>query len=310
MRAKLSLRRSWARTARVVGYPISSSAVPRPPLAARRRCMRLTHVLLASDLNPGYLEFWPLAKRAWQEIAEIEPLLVVIGEEQSVPLSLRDDEQVRVFDPVPGVHPVFQAQCIRLLYPALLETPGAVLTSDIDMFPMNRRYFHEPVAKVDEACFVAYRDTMLRRREIPISYNAARPATWGEVFDIGTVRDIRERLVEWAGNTDYEGVRGGVGWNTDQRILYETVMAWGAVTKRLWMLDDDFCGFRRLDRVHLVDENGLEPHRRRAIRSMRYSDYTAPVPYDGDYRALTDLILRLGLEAAARTQRRRTPRVS
>ena len=309
MRAKLGLRKVWARTARRIGYPISSPALPRPPLHNGRRRMRLTHVLLASNLNPDYLEFWPVAKRAWREIAELEPVLVVIGDAESLPPSIRADAQVQVFEPVGGVHSSFQAQCIRLLYPALLETPGAVVISDIDMLPMSWGYLHASVAKLDESYFIAYRDLALGKHEIPISFNAARPGTWGEIFRVQSLDDVGRRLVEWWAEVEYDGARGGAGWNTDQRILYETVMKWGAATRRLWILDDDFCGYRRLDRRDVTQGNGVAPGRRSEIRSGRYSDYHCLAPYRG-YEAVTDLVLELGIEAAVRTRGRRAPRVS
>jgi len=83
---------------------------------------------------------------------------------------------------VAGVHTAFQAQCIRLLYPALLETEGAVVISDADMVPVSRRYFRRAVERIPEDHFVAFRDVTLASGEIPICYNAALPQTWRGVF--------------------------------------------------------------------------------------------------------------------------------
>src|SRR5690348_9948466 len=59
--------------------PTSSSPVPRPAPRGRRRALEPTHVLVASDLNPRYVDYWPLARRAWREVAGLEPILVLVA---------------------------------------------------------------------------------------------------------------------------------------------------------------------------------------------------------------------------------------
>ena len=118
--------------------------------------MRLTHVLLSCDANPAYLGFWPLVRRAWQEIVGIQPILVLIADQSEVPDSALTGDVVR-FEPLPEVHRTFQAQCIRLLYPALMEADGAVLISDVDLLPVRSDYFHAPIRGLDERSFVVYK---------------------------------------------------------------------------------------------------------------------------------------------------------
>src|SRR5206468_3312792 len=89
------------------------------------------------------LGLWPAARRAWRELARLEPVLVVVGAPGDVPAELLDDPAVRIFEPVPSLHAAFQAQCIRLLYPALLEAEGVVI-SDIDMVPLADRPARSP----------------------------------------------------------------------------------------------------------------------------------------------------------------------
>ena len=137
-------------------------------------------MLLACDLNPDYLDFWPSTRRAWKEIVGLDAVLVLVAPRDQIPAELRDDPAVVAFEPIAGLHTAFQAQCIRLLYPALLEPDGAVIISDMDLYPLRGSYFHHPVERLDERFFVSYRDDRLNRREIPIAFNAALPSTWGE----------------------------------------------------------------------------------------------------------------------------------
>ena len=85
----------------------------------------MTHALLAVDLNPQYAGLWPVAKRAWAEIAQVDPVLVLVATRDEVPAELATDPSVRVFEPEPEINTALQAQCIRLLYPALLDARRA-----------------------------------------------------------------------------------------------------------------------------------------------------------------------------------------
>lgn len=256
--------------------------------------LRLSHVLVSSDLNQRYLDVWPLARRAWREIAGLEPILVLVAPESDVPSELRSDPDVRVFPPVNGVHTAFQAQCIRLLYPATLDGTGGVIVADIDMVPLNPGYFHRPADHVCETDFVAYRDLMLPGGEIPICYNAADPATWQELFGVATTGEAARRLTEWARDVTYDGIPGGRGWATDQKTLYEALLSFGARSRRVWILDDRYAGFKRLG--HDWVDGGLTAVEERAIARGGYSDFHCMLPY-AEFRELNERVVALATEA-------------
>jgi hypothetical protein len=297
-RGKVALRGIWISLARALGYPISSPRFPRPALVRGRRRLRLARVLLACDLNGDYLDFWPSTRRAWNEIVGIDATLVLVASAEEIPSALRDDPDVVSFEPIAGVHTAFQAQCIRLLYPAMLETEGAVIIADIDLYPLRAGYFHEPVEPLDERFFVVYRDERVDRGELDIMFNAALPSTWGDVFGVRTVDDVRGELSRWADGLIYDGRRGWEGWYTDQQTLYRKLISWPSRGERLWALDDQYCRYRRLNRDKLVDEAGLEPWRIEGIRRGEYSDFNCFVPYRA-HREINDRVLALAL--AART---------
>jgi hypothetical protein len=273
--------------------------VPQPQLAATGRELRLSHALVASDLSPRYLGFWPLVSRAWREIAGLEPLLVLVAAPDDVPDELRDDGRVHVFTPLDGVHTAFQAQCIRLLYPALLATEGAVLTSDMDMAPLNAEYFHGPTRFVDRDHFLAYRDVLLESAQVPICYNAALPSTWAAVFGISTIDDVRARLAEWSSGLRYTGTHGADGWASDQLLLYRTLIEHARRTSAVWILDDRLTGFRRLERGEIAWRDRLSRAEIRRIRRGAYSDYHCALPYD-EHRDLNDLVVELASSSGRR----------
>lgn len=282
---------------RLIGRVVlrASDVVPRPSRVGRgSRRLDLGLALTASDLSPGYLDSWPLARKAWHELIGIDALLVLVARPGDVPEHLATDPSVHVFEPIAGLHTAFQAQCVRLLYPALLDVEGGVITSDVDMVPLSADYFHGPAAHVRAEDFVAYRDVLVAIRQIPICYNGALPRTWAELFDIESLDDIRARLNDWGGRVSYDGVRGGRGWDTDQERLYDRLLGWALQTRRAWILDDRATGFRRLERAELQKHARLETAQARRITRGGYTDYHALPPTDA-YAALNEQIVALAL---------------
>jgi hypothetical protein len=241
--------------------------------------MRLTHMLTASDLNQRYLGCWPTARRAWLEIAGLTPVLVLVAHSNDVPDDLVDDPGVLVFDPLDGLHTALQAQCIRLLYPALIETDGAVIVSDVDMVPLNRSYFHDSPARVPREHFLAYRDALLWWDEIPICYNAALPSTWAKVFGVAGLDDVRARLREWGDGLHYDGARGGHGWDTDQIVLHRALVERGKLHRDVWILADRYSGYHRLN-TSALGPGGPGHLVRKGIQRGDYSDFHLFHPFD------------------------------
>jgi hypothetical protein len=287
---------------RVRRDPLTADVVPRP-IGVRRGApaLEVTHMLTASDLNRRYLDCWPLARRAWREIAGIEPVLVLVAHADEVPADLRDDPDVRVFEPLEGLHTAFQAQCVRLLYPALLDVEGGVITSDVDMVPLNRGYFHSSPARIPRDHFLAYRNALLWWDQIPICYNAALPTTWSELFGIASLDEMRARLREWGDDLNYDGVRGGHGWDTDQIVLYRTAVDRGRRGRDVWILDDRYSGYHRLN-TSALGPGGPERLVRRGIQRGEYSDYHLFHPYD-ENREINEKIVAWAIEAATPARR-------
>src|SRR5581483_440864 len=288
----------WLPVARAVDYPVSSPKVPRPRLVPGRDLMRLSHVVLACDLNPDYLDYWPSARRAWLEIVGIEPILLLIAEEDRVPDDLRADPYVVSFTPIPNVHTALQAQCIRLLYPALVDTEDAVLIADVDLYPLRRSYFVDTIAKLDARFFVSYRDVRMEGGQVAIAYNAATPRTWSDIFGARDMNAVGSQLAAWTSDLEYDGRRAWPGWYTDQQLLHRTLTHWTEAPRRWWVMDDAYTRHRQLDRLELEKEHGLSPERRDAIRRSKYSDYICLFPYH-EHSDTNDLVLRLALDAAA-----------
>lgn len=234
--------------------------------------MKIGTALVSSDLNPRYLDFFPLVHEVWNKLIGIRCVLALVAHEVPDDLSdWRDD--IILFPPIPDVNDSLQSQCIRLLAPQLFAGPEAVLISDIDMLPMCKNYFVDNVASASDDAFVVYRSDAIedRFKEIAMCYNAASPETWGRITQhvVRGVSDAQDIVKHWASTVSYSGTHGGQGWTTDQLLLYKFVGNPGDV--EVMKLTDKATGFRRLDRSQMRwRANSAQIA---AARRHEYSDY-------------------------------------
>jgi hypothetical protein len=44
------------------------------------QCLKIDRVILSTDNNPDYIQFWPIVSRVWQEYIGIKPTLALIAD--------------------------------------------------------------------------------------------------------------------------------------------------------------------------------------------------------------------------------------
>ena len=186
--------------------------------------MKLSCVLVACNENTHYLDFWPAVKQAWWDIVNIPCLMVYVGHE--LPVHLQGEPAVIHFKPIEGWPTATQAQVIRLLYPALLKSDGAVLLSDMDMIPLQSEWFHKGFEPFAENQFVSLRGIDEAEKQVYMCYVGAKPETWSQLFGIQSVEDVRARMTQWSKEFQADGEHGGQGWCSDQQILYAHIKHW------------------------------------------------------------------------------------
>lgn len=246
--------------------------------------MQLTTCLTACDLAGDYLKCFPLFNKAWKRVVAIEPKLLLVAD--TIPEELRSFEaDIILFPPVAGLHPTFQAQCARLLYPATLTSvKGAVIISDVDMIPMSASYYTATIRQCPDDCFVVYRSDALppEDRQYPLCYNAACPSIWSELFGgIRDLGDVKSALIEWGRRWSYyDGKPGGAAWFADQMILLEYVTRYLNSGKRVFLKTDLETGFARLDRTLRAKFFKRLPRQIRSrISSGQFTDYHMLRPF-------------------------------
>lgn len=234
--------------------------------------MRITDVVTATTINPLYSDFIPAFIQCWKSlIPEIRIWIVIVADR--IPKNLEPYSPHLVLFPAPqGVHEVFVSQMIRLLFPGTLKSDGAVLITDMDMLPLNSKYYHAGVAGISSDQFVIYRDD-IDNGEIPMCYCAATAPVWKNLFGCGDLGEIPDKLRSLI-PSGYDGASGGSGWYSDQKYLYQVVMN-SSVPRKIWT--DPELGFARLDRAYMGD---LNDHHLTQVRNRQYCDYHAKRPFD------------------------------
>lgn len=227
---------------------------------------RLSYCVVGCDDNPKYTQFWPIVKRMWKEVCDVTAILIFVSNKNASEV-FTDITNIIHFRPVPSMSTAFQSQCIRLLYPALIDTDDGVIISDMDLIPLSKEYYHNHGATKDE--FVVYRDVLLNINQIAMCFNMASPQTWSQLFNISSVDDVRSRLKEWFKES-------GGDWFSDQKVLHSTVMNSDVNTR---FLKDVETGFLRLDREDL-----------QASVDLKYTDFHMPRLFENHKEIINHLI--------------------
>lgn len=233
--------------------------------------LTLTRVILATDANENYIQFWPVVAKAWQEIVGIRPTLALIASNDiNVDESLGD---VIRFAPIKNVPTALYAQCIRLLLPAIFPDDVCII-SDMDMIPLQKNYFTDPIKDIPHDHIAVYRSkTLLRYKQYPMCYVAAKGCLFADIFNINDKNQIPEIIQQWSKTFSS-------AWDTDQKLLYEHITRWNKFATHCTLLD---VPVKRIDRAHWGYNQQL-------LNANMYTDCHCPRPYN-KYKISIDTIL-------------------
>ena len=250
-------------------------------LFSRGNAAEITRVILASDTNPDYIQFWPVVASAWKKIIGIEPTLILVAEDD-FPIDDSYGDVIR-FKPIPNISTSLQAQVIRLLGGAYYPDEISIM-SDIDMLPLSKRYFKESAKHAPDDHFIVFRNGHDNGLRFPMCYNAAKGSVAMEVFDIKSVDDIREKIITWA--------KEHRGWSTDEIVLTRLVKKWMKETGRVTYLNHYVSS--RVDRIHYMEHKtwGYIPH---LLRRGKYIDAHMLRPWNDYYEENMQIVHDLGL---------------
>ncbi len=234
--------------------------------------LELKRVILATNNDPLYIEFWPVVAPLWESMG-LRPTLALIADEKC-PIDTSIGDVIR-FTPLPGIKESLQAQVIRLFLPILFPNEGCLI-ADIDMIPISRSYFYEGASHCPDDGFLVYRNKASgyeRGGRYPMCYLAAKGNVFGSIFGITRHEQIAELIRSWN--------QARLGWNTDEIMVYEYAKKWAEKGGHIVCLNHGVTD--RLDRSHgNINFNTLD--------ISRYIDCHCPRPYSRHRKSINQVI--------------------
>lgn len=172
--------------------------------------MKIDLAIMSSTPNPFYLDFWPVVAAMWRDVMGIKPVLLYTPDD-GAPVSEEWGEVIRL-PKVPGVPPYLHALWSRYWIPQ--RWPGKVsIISDIDMLPLNRKYFVDELADILDTAHVHLTPTNNR---LPSCYHVAKGWKYKEVLELD--EDFSRSLYRIMDHMTVEGLapRPLVFWGSDE----------------------------------------------------------------------------------------------
>ena len=206
--------------------------------------MKIDLILTACNEKEKYLTLVPYYFQFWEKLG-IPSTLILISDH--IPeFLIKYKPQIILFS-VPEIDSAYVSQVVRILYPALFNDKNILIT-DVDIFPISKKYFTSSIEEYEQDSFVTFTDRYVKSaNEFAICYNIANSKTWSEIFSVKTIKDVKKKLIEWY-DPEYNGIKNCPGWHIDQKKLYQYVSKWGAISKNsLIVLRDKDLGFIRLN---------------------------------------------------------------
>ena len=188
--------------------------------------MKLKYIVTGVNENLLYLKCVPLFIDAWKSLNKNLEVKVVLFANTLPEFLLPYKESIVVIPPITGVSTAFCSQVVRLLYPCILPNDGVVLISDVDLLPLNLKYFENALEVHQQDKFVTFRADHMKkhgRPEVVMCYNGAHSSVWAAIFGVKSIDEIIKKLSFIYSKIEYEDKHNGKGWRTDQRFLYESL---------------------------------------------------------------------------------------
>jgi hypothetical protein len=229
--------------------------------------MKIKHVVSAIDNNPKYTRFVPIFVKCWKHFyPDINITILYISNSKVSDEFAAYCDYIKQINVPPHMQSAYVAQVIRLLWPALVNESEAVVITDIDNIPGNKYYFN-----IDfQETFTSMRPNhVVADRQISMMFCVASSKVWADIFNIYSESDIYSFLYTNY-NEIYDGHHGGLGWYSDQEIVYKYVIAWEKRTgKKVKFLNDSETKFNRLNNnIFQYNKSILIPN----IKTEAFSD--------------------------------------
>lgn len=195
--------------------------------------MKIDYVVIASDDNPLYKDFYPIVAKKWFELG-FKTYYINITDEESI--IEHKWGIIHKMKPLSFVSTGFQSQVVRLYASKLVN--AVLMMSDIDMLPINKEYYLSHVDELtDDNVLIYSGQPYVDVPYYPMCYVVSNSNNFIKYLDIGNM-DF-EQYCRYLLNNYKQA------WNTDENFMYDKFQKH---TDKLIIKKRDFK--RRIDRSY------------------------------------------------------------
>ncbi len=244
--------------------------------------MSIDHIIISSDNNPTYKDFYELIAQRWYDLGFKTYYINISDKDEIVENEFGTVHTMKALD---FVSTAFQSQVVRIFASNILS--GNLLISDIDMFPISKDYYNQYNSELTDDNIIVYTGIAKQfNNEGVITYhgppNLSTPY-YPMCYMLGNVNAFQDRL-DIRGMTFEEYCRMLVdnyteSWNTDEhfcwdrfkkypdKILLKTRITNTRIDRGTWVYDVDL-----LKNGYYVDSHLLRPYQEHKQEIQRFID--------------------------------------
>lgn len=112
---------------------------------------KIDYVIISSDDNPTYSDFYDIVSRRWNEIGIKTYYLHITNKDEIIENEYGIIHRIKFLENFPKN---FQSQIIRLFACKFIK--GTILISDIDMLPLSEKYFKSYLSELEPDNIILY----------------------------------------------------------------------------------------------------------------------------------------------------------
>lgn len=184
--------------------------------------MKIDKVILSSDSNPMYLNFWPIVSKIWKIKFNIDPVLLYIDEDHSISINEEYGKVIKI-KPINNIPVYLQNLWIRFWYPSQ-ELNKIWIISDIDMLPISKKYFINNCENISNDAYIHLNPCLdINGGSLPACYHVAKGYSFKEVLNLHEKWDdsINEIYNSKTGKDHGGHLAGKTRWGADE--IYSTI---------------------------------------------------------------------------------------
>lgn len=201
-------------------------------------------VIYASDTNPIYTFCLPLTTIIWKKFIDFSPICFLTGDKELwqsdinklvLEKTLEAGAEIHFIGSVEGVRDGTLAQVSRLYGGCLdLDDEQYIITSDADMWPLNKAWFNQ--GDKSKAMQLFYANAYQHER-YAICYIATKSKHWREIMDVNKNDSINKSLEKQIHGELGKDASFMHSWNYDENLFVKKVKEWNQYPHNCHMID-------------------------------------------------------------------------